>query len=137
MKTPKIYSRYNTPYIMGVINNEPSLTQQHFKDECDINTVLAKFVKTGVLDNIGPGSFADVSELGDYREALGVLADAESAFASLPSAIRKRFDNDPANYLDFVHNPANEDEGIQLGIFNPKPISEIEAPAFENDKESA
>lgn len=45
----------------------PSLTKQSFKDECDINQIVAKFEKTGLVNHLARGvpQFADVSEMGD------------------------------------------------------------------------
>ena len=41
---------------------EATLTKQSFADECDINTIVRKFLKTGILpQDVGEGIFADVS----------------------------------------------------------------------------
>ena len=34
----KFYTRYEVPPEVGLEFEKPSLTQQHFKDECDITT---------------------------------------------------------------------------------------------------
>lgn len=118
-----IFSRYNPPPQVGHRNDEPTMTQQHFQDECDINTILAKFVKTGILDNIGPGVYADLGNATDYLTSLETVRRAREIFEELPSHIRKEFGNDPARYLDFVYDPANEEKGIELGLFNKKQTS--------------
>ena len=41
---------------------------------------------------------------------------AQEAFNSLPSDIRKKFDNDPAEFLEFVSDEKNNDEMIQMGL---------------------
>lgn len=113
----KLYNRFNRPERIMLYNDEPTMCQQHFKEECDINNILAKYIKTGILDSIGPGVYADITEMGDYRESIELIARAQEMFIELPSHIRKEFDNDPAQYLDFVHNPENLERGIELGIF--------------------
>lgn len=45
------------------------------------------------------------------------MADARQQFDSLPSSVRKRFDNDPYQLVRFAENPENEKECIKLGIF--------------------
>ena len=44
-----------------------------------------------------------------------IIAEQE-AFNSLPSDIRKKFDNDPAEFLEFVSDEKNNDEMIQMGL---------------------
>lgn len=117
-----IFNYYNKPPCVLEINTQPSMTQQSFTDECDINQILKKFIQTGILDTIGPGVYADISDTMDYQSALHMIKRADQMFAELPSEIRKRFNNNPAEYMDFVHDPANLQEGIQLGIFTENPV---------------
>ncbi|AXH77488.1 MAG: internal scaffolding protein [Microviridae sp.] len=114
----QIHSRYNPPGHAGEINNEPSLTQQHFQEECDINYILRKYAATGILDNIGPGQYLDLDESFDFHEAQNKLIQIDDTFAQLPSRLREHFQNDAFAFVEFVQNPANKDEGIRLGIFN-------------------
>ena len=48
------------------------------------------------------------------------------AFIFLPSKIRKKFENDPKVFLDFVCNPENVDELRTMGLlpkqFPPVPV---------------
>jgi hypothetical protein len=37
---------------------------------------------------------------------------------ALPADVRARFENDPANLLDFMVNPANNAECIKLGLID-------------------
>lgn len=115
---PQFYSRYNPAPQVAVEFDEPSMTQQHFADECDINNILAKFVKTGILENIGPGVYADVAEAGDYLDAIETIRRADEEFSSLPSHIRKEFDNSPANFLAFVADEKNRDRAVEIGLIN-------------------
>lgn len=117
MRHVQLYTPYeNPPPQVGQYNDEPSMTQQQFAAECDINQILAKFIKTGFLDNVGLGFYDDVSEAHDYQRALHIVADAETKFSELTADIRKYFDNDPRRFMDFVHNPVNKDEAIRIGL---------------------
>lgn len=104
-----------------------SLTQQHFKDECDVNKIMEKFRKTGVITHVRnvQGHYGDFSVLPSYHEAKNAILAADDMFMSLPAEIRARFDNDAGDFLDFTQNPANKDEMIALGLI-PKPV--VEAP---------
>lgn len=55
-----------------------------------------------------------------YQDSMFLIADAKSKFEELPSKIRERFQNNPRKLLEFVSNPENFDEGVKLGIFNPR-----------------
>lgn len=116
-KQMTIFNYYNPPPQVGLRCTSPSLAQQQYTEECNINQILQKFTQTGILDTIGPGVYADLGDSSDYRESLEIIKNAEQMFQALPSHIRDRFQNDPAQYLDFVHDEKNLAEGQELGIF--------------------
>ena len=99
------------------INQGESMTKQSFKAECDINLIIKKHDSTGLLThvrNMEP-SYGEVSG-DDFRESMEKVLNAERAFGELPSAIRKEFQNDPALFLDFVHDPENQDRMVEMGL---------------------
>lgn len=102
---------------------KPSRTQQHEKQNCDINFIMQKYQKHGIVTHVQKhqGFYADVTNLPDYQESLHVVMRANEMFMSLPSSIRSKFDNDPAAYLAFVSDPRNRDQLVEWGI--------IEAPS--------
>lgn len=110
-----------------------SRTKQSHKDECDINILVARATKSGgVLPSAQTAaSYGDFSNVGDYQDALDRIIDANEAFAALPSNIRKRFSNDPAELLEFVANADNVSEAIELGILNFTPDP---APAIPKEE---
>lgn len=97
----------------------PSMTQQNFRDETDINLILAKYAKTGLIDHINKygGEYADMPNEVDFHAAMNLVTNAQSMFAELPSGIRANFDNDPAQFLDFVDDPENREAAIEMGLF--------------------
>jgi len=104
------------------LNTEPSLTQQHFKDDCDINNIINKYEKTGQLPLSNKvGRYADYSELTDYQGMLQTIQDAQDAFMELPALIRSKFRNNPGEMINFLQNPNNREEAIKLGLVNPQP----------------
>lgn len=83
--------------------DDPSLAVQSEKDSTDVNRIVARFEKTGLLPQVDViGDYLDVSEVGDYREALARVEAADKVFQQLPAAARARFDNDPALFIDQV-----------------------------------
>lgn len=110
--------------------NEPSLTNQQFARECDINVIVSQFQKTGLVTHLANGApqSGDFTDFGDstyFQSAQNYLIEAQSAFDALPAEVRARFSNDPAKLLDFVNNQDNQDEAIKLGLAVRKPEEPI------------
>lgn len=106
---------------IGTVNKEPSMTQQQFKDEVDINNIIAKYQNGEHVDFARrQGVYADVSEITDYHESINKIKRADQAFSALPAHVRNRFGNDPEQLLEFLQDPHNYDEGVKLGIYEPK-----------------
>lgn len=82
-------------------HSDEVMTKQSFAKECDINTILAKYLKTGQIEHVNraAGTFSDLPPTSDYQEALNMVIQAETAFQALPSQLREHFDNDPALFL--------------------------------------
>lgn len=103
-----------------------SLTSQAHKDECDINRIMLKWAKTGTVEhrNTFEGQYGDFTETpGDYHEAMTQVVQANEMFEGLPSQIRRRFGNDPGAFLDFVQDPKNVDQMIDMGLATERPQS--------------
>ena len=102
MKLRHAYSDHN-PKDYAYFDFPQSETKQAFKDECDVNQIMAKYQKTGVIDHVkrfgGDYGYADST---DFHDAMNLVADAQTMFNELPSAAREHFGNDPARFLDFV-----------------------------------
>lgn len=100
-------------------------TQQQFKDECDINNIMARYQVTGVVDHVAKyeGQYGEIPEI-DYHQAMSVIADANSMFEELPSTVRDHFGNDPAKFLAFCEDEANIDKLREWNLANPLPLSE-------------
>lgn len=101
----------------GLACLDPSKTQQNEAHDADINNIVARFLKTGVMptSNRMP-SFEDFGEPVDYQTALNAVMAAEEAFMSLDARVRDRFENDPAQFLAFCDDERNMDEARRLGI---------------------
>lgn len=104
----------------------PSLTKQSFKNECDINGIMKRFERTGIITHNAKreGYFADVSVVPDFAEAVQAVRKAEDMFMSLPAKLRAEFDNDAAAYVRFCADPANKDRMIELGLME-KPVKPV------------
>lgn len=72
----KAYSRRSVP--LGFV--KPSKTRQADKQSCDVNHILARYAKDGVLTHVqsSPGLYLDVASIGsaDYHTALNTVISA-------------------------------------------------------------
>lgn len=122
------------------IFTKPSMAKQSFRDECDINNVLKKYNKTGQLPDLIKQNpqYGDFSEAPDYQDALNLVILAEQQFNALPAHARKRFNNDPAEFLAFVHNSDNAEEMVSLGLATKRPVDDPKAsdPSLKEDPKS-
>ena len=104
------------------LDTDDCFVQQHKAAECDINNIMSRYERDGILPHVNQyqGQYGDFTGVVDYQTALHLVQDAEDCFMSLPANIRKRFDNDPGQFFDFVSKPANVDEMISLGLAKPR-----------------
>lgn len=106
---------------VGISEFSPSLTQQQFRDECNINNILEKYQKTGAIAhaNNHAANYGFASSL-DFRESMEIVTQAQEMFQDLPSSIRNKFGNSPEAFLDFAQNPENASEMVSLGLAEKK-----------------
>lgn len=116
----------------GEISPLPSRTKQEFRDECDINNILAQYRQTGMIRHISAraaqGAYMDLPDPVDFQMSTNIILEATSAFMTLPSKVRERFFNDPERFLQFMADPANQDEAIKLGLATRVPDPESNGP---------
>lgn len=107
-----------------VFDVDDGLTKQSFAAECDIKTIMARFEKTGRIDHLNKfqGDYSDFSDATDYHESLNAVMAADEMFMTLPADVRFKFENDPGRFLDFVNNPDNLSEMVDLGLAVAKEI---------------
>lgn len=109
----------------GLHCKDESLTEQEHVEEADINYIAERFMRTGEMKQVlhlpTPGDFQGIF---DFQTAMNTVAAAKLEFMKLPAKIRTRFENDPAQLLEFVNDKDNLDEAIRIGLVarpEPKP----------------
>lgn len=120
-------------------------TKQEFRDECDLNVLMKRYERTGVLPNarVGAPQYVDCTVFQDFQSSMQIVHDAERMFMALPARVRLEFENDPSRFVEFCSDPANKDRLIELGlaqapekpadpvkveVVNPLPASRSDAP---------
>lgn len=123
-------SAYTEHLYVGLQCPDVSLyTDQSFKDESDINTIMARYQSTGEMPvlNEMQGQWLDVTEM-DFQAHMDFIIDAQNLFDQLPSALRDRFGNDPGAFLGFCSEESNREEMARLGLLNDEATRRILNP---------
>lgn len=107
--------------VLQEVGEEPSRTKQAFRDECDVNNILSRYRRTGLIDykNVYSAQYGDIPAM-DFQQAQNLVLRARKMYDDLPSTVRREFAS-PYDFLDFVQNPANGDRMVELGLRNPPP----------------
>lgn len=92
--------------------------KQEFLAECDINNIMARYEKSGQISHQANGQprYGDFDHAEDYLSATNRVLEAQRTFDALPSRIRDRMENNPANLIAFMDDPENLDEAVELGL---------------------
>lgn len=101
--------------------NEPSRTKQAPANDANINTIVSRFLKTGVLPNRYPAwQSGDLVALPDLQGMLDAQLQARAAYDKLPAQIREETQGDPARLSAWLLDPRNIETAIKLGVLVAK-----------------
>lgn len=97
---------------------KPSMTRAADAGETDVNKIVARHAKTGVVSHLNnkPAMYGDLSQATDLHQALNLAAEAREAFASLPATVRRAADNDPRRMLEMLADPDLTAELVDAGL---------------------
>jgi len=126
LRTPYNYDVDQVSNETGLRCLDDSLTQQQFKEESDINTIVDRFLKSGVLPTAASmPQYVDYEGVFDFQSAMNVVKAADDNFMRLDAKVRARFNNSPQVFLEFFANPDNAEEAVRLGLAIPKATSSV------------
>lgn len=108
---------------------EPSRTKQQFKGSCDINQIMRRYQETGVHPSLftktnSGGISASVDQNMTYHSMFQKVESIREEFNSLPSGVRRKFQNDPLQLLEFVSKEENREEAVKIGLISAPTINE-------------
>ena len=117
-RIPKVRNPYSPRYDGCDISfKQPSLTKQSHKDECDVNFIMQRMEKTGIVSHLNHAEpnygFAPAI---DYHEALNIVLESRQNFDELPAEIRAKFGSDLSEFLTYIENPENAPELARMGL---------------------
>ena len=116
----------------------PSMVQQHFKEECDINRIILKFTETGFVSHQMPGlpSYGYAPET-NFHEAMCIVTEAQETFNALPAELRAEFNNDPGAFLEAFNDESKKELLQEYGLINPDVQPEAVLVRLEGDMPGA
>lgn len=105
----------SSPRIPVLVAPGPDRSKQSFKDQCDINFIMGRYLRSGNIDWLSrhDGVFGEVPAQ-TFHDAMNIVAKAKEMFADLPAEVRKRFANSPEEFLKF--SQASDKDGVLLNI---------------------
>lgn len=120
-KTPYNHDRDAVSRETGLECKDPTRTQQHQAEEANINSIVSRFLKTGLLPQIPlPPNLDEFGEIFDFQSAMNTLAEAKASFMQLPADIRSAFQNSPAHFVAQVdamlgdQDPTRRDHNMKI-----------------------
>jgi len=129
----------------GVEKPQEARTKPEFLPETDINLIMARYKKTGILPESALSAaarYGDFSQIPSFAEIQQKLIAANELFLALPATVRRQFDNDPGEFIAASQTPEGQDLMIKLGLGKPlepqEPLQEMPpAPAPVSRPEGA
>lgn len=116
-RTAYNYDKKQASMATALITPEPTRTQQHQRDDADINVIVQRFNVTGVLPQGHKlPQYGDFTGPTDYQECLNKVIEAQDAFDSLPAKARQHFKHDPARFLEFLEAGPSAQLLLDLGL---------------------
>ncbi len=132
----KAFSRFDMGPRVRITCGGDGRTKQSQAAECDINLIMAKYAKTGLIDHFSKhGAEYGFADAITFHEAMNVVSRGNSMFEDLPAEARQRF-VDPAGFLDFVQDPENQGELFKLGLADKAPEKPVTPPAVATTLDS-
>lgn len=116
-------------------SQSPSMVQPQFSEEADINNIMQKYAKTGVLPTPNRmAQYLDVSEGYDYSLLQDKLLNMNQMFSELPSQVRQEL-RTPQEFYEAFQSPLGLAKLEALGIISKKEPAQA-APVAESEAQS-
>lgn len=96
----------------------PGRTKQSLAQETDINAIIRRHAKTGVVTHLNRAAprYGDFSAAASLHEALNLVFEAEEEFMSLPSSVRKACEHSPVRLLELLATEEGTELLVEAGL---------------------
>lgn len=130
----KFRTQFDTPPRIKVLcTEEEKKTKSEFQDDTDINKIMARYKKTGMLPvaRAAAQRFGDFSQVPSFTEMQHKIIAAHEMFDALPAVVRRQFGNDPGAFLAAADTQEGRELLKKLGLgaeVEPEPTPSPAAP---------
>lgn len=104
-------------------SDKPSLTDESFKDECDISLMIERFKVNKIPPRTVNIAYGYSPSVEDLENAKYIMAETKSNFEALPAKIRDEFGNDVSNYLSYISDKSNLQDCYERGLIDRSSVS--------------
>lgn len=130
VRAPYGYDREQVSMDTSLRCEDPSRTQQQFKDDADINVLAKRFGLDGKLpEGVHMPMAGDFEGVFDFQSAMDQIVRARESFDAMPAHVRSRFGNDPHAFVQFCSDDKNYEEAEKLGLIRPEVVEKRKADA--------
>lgn len=119
----KFTTQYQTYERKIKTSDKPSLTDESFKDECDISLIIERFKIHKIPPRTVDIAYGYSPTVEDIQHAQMLLAETKTNFEGLPSKIRDEFGNNVENYLAYISDKANLRDCYERGLIDRSSVS--------------
>lgn len=145
MTEPIINNRWDKRARTAVEPRGKSRTKQSEAKETDINTIVKRHQRTGVVTHLARRApqYGDFSQSVLLQEALNLVHESDDAFAALPSEVRKAAGNDPVRLLEMLADLEETEQLVGAGLdaeirrTDDDPLQDLEPVTAVNKEEGA
>lgn len=116
--------------IDGLTFTQPSLCKPQFAAECDLGSIVKRFIRTGELPQFRQRpTIEDATDVpDDFFEAMRPATEVRQMFDQLPLEVRNKFNNDPE--LWFADEVVKRDKREELPT-DEKPVVKADEKPVE------
>lgn len=104
-------------------------TKQHFAPQCDVNSIVRQHPNldpenisnseiASILSN--PELYSEYDSSQSFVDAMEIVTRAKEQFDTLPAPLRRRFNENPYEFLEYVNNKENYNEMKKFGLLIEK-----------------
>lgn len=134
----KIRNKFSPRVAFIAMSADDGRTQQHFAKEVNINNILAKYRKTGIITHVQRTQerYGPLQDLAEFAVNLDKVEKAKQSFEMLPAELRNKFNNSIPGFFDFITKEENRSQCEAWGILNKKEPTPVPPAAADPSPQS-
>lgn len=121
---PSAYEVYYKRSHVICENHMPTKTQTQFADDCDIHTIVSRYMpedlRAKVLGLSQASQYGSIDMNANVLENFDQFKQVETYFNDLPDKVRKEFGYNLKNFLIASQDPNQYDNFAKFGIYAPR-----------------